>query len=89
MPGDSGFPPYVSSRINQFFSRAGKVTCLGSPDRNGSVSILGSVNPTGGDFSDPVVTSTLNTVDVLGFRQENGNEETLPRNKLVGLIFKM
>ena len=50
---------------------AGRVKCLGSPDREGSVTIVGAVSPPGGDFSDPVTTSTMSIVQVnkgLGFR---------------------
>ena len=64
MPADSGFPAYLSSRLAQFYERAGKVQCLGSPARNGSVTIIGAVSPPGGDFSDPVTSSTLSIVQV-------------------------
>ena len=64
MPADQGYPAYMPSKLSQFYERAGKVQCLGSPDRIGSVSIVGAVSPPGGDFSDPVTTSTLNTVQV-------------------------
>ena len=39
--------------------------CLGNPDREGSVSIVGAVSPPGGDFSDPVTSATLGIVQVL------------------------
>lgn len=38
--------------------------CLGNPGREGSVTIVGAVSPPGGDFTDPVTTSTLNIVQV-------------------------
>lgn len=38
--------------------------CYGSPDREGSVTIVGAVSPPGGDFADPVTTATLTTVQV-------------------------
>ena len=41
-----------------------QVTCLGSPQRNGTVTIVGAVSPPGGDFSDPVTSATLNIVQV-------------------------
>merc|ERR1712106_533862 len=44
--------------------RAGRVSCLGNPEREGSVSIVGAVSPPGGDFSDPVTTTTLGIVQV-------------------------
>ncbi|EPQ32039.1 uncharacterized protein PFL1_00237 [Pseudozyma flocculosa PF-1] len=62
MPADSGYPAYLGAKLASFYERAGKVTCLGSPERNGSVSIVGAVSPPGGDFSDPVTSATLGIV---------------------------
>ncbi|QUC22709.1 uncharacterized protein UV8b_06950 [Ustilaginoidea virens] len=64
MPADQGFPAYLSSKLASFYERAGRVQALGSPERKGSVSIVGAVSPPGGDFSDPVTTSTLGIVQV-------------------------
>lgn len=64
MPADQGYPAYMPSKLSKFYERAGKVACLGSPDRTGSVSIVGAVSPPGGDFSDPVTGATLNNVQV-------------------------
>ena len=64
MPADSGYPAYLSSKLAQFYERAGTVKCLGSPDRTGSVTIVGAVSPPGGDFGDPVTVATLNIVQV-------------------------
>ncbi|KAM3214435.1 hypothetical protein ACQJBY_066748 [Aegilops geniculata] len=64
MPADSGYPAYLASRLASFYERAGKVQCLGSPDRTGSVTIVGAVSPPGGDFSDPVTSATLSIVQV-------------------------
>jgi V-type H+-transporting ATPase subunit A len=64
MPADSGFPAHLGSKLAQFYERAGKVTCLGSPNRVGSISIVGAVSPPGGDFSDPVTAATLDIVQV-------------------------
>jgi len=64
MPADQGFPAYLGAKLASFYERAGKVVALGSPDRQGSVSIVGAVSPPGGDFSDPVTTSTLGIVQV-------------------------
>lgn len=64
MPGDSGYPAYLATKLAQFYERAGKVTCLGSPNRTGSITIVGAVSPPGGDFADPVTTSTLSIVQV-------------------------
>jgi len=64
MPGDAGYPAYLGTRLAFFYERAGRVTCIGSPERQGSVTIVGAVSPPGGDFSDPVTASTLAIVQV-------------------------
>jgi len=64
MPGEEGYPPYLGARLAEFYERAGRVVTLGSEDRVGSVSIIGAVSPPGGDFSEPVVQSTLRIVKV-------------------------
>ncbi|KAK1835382.1 H+-transporting ATPase [Podospora conica] len=64
MPADQGFPAYLGAKLASFYERAGKVQCLGSPARDGSISIVGAVSPPGGDFSDPVTSSTLSIVQV-------------------------
>jgi len=64
MPADSGYPAYLGTRLASFYERAGKVVCIGNPNRQGSVSIVGAVSPPGGDFSDPVTSATLNIVQV-------------------------
>lgn len=67
MPADSGYPAYLAARLASFYERAGKVKCLGSPERTGSVTIVGAVSPPGGDFSDPVTSATLSIVQVNDF----------------------
>jgi len=64
MPADSGYPAYLGAKLAQFYERAGRVQCLGSPNREGSVTIVGAVSPPGGDFSDPVTSATLSIVQV-------------------------
>ncbi|WIA12406.1 hypothetical protein OEZ85_012450 [Tetradesmus obliquus] len=64
MPADSGYPAYLGARLASFYERAGRVSCLGSPKREGSVTIVGAVSPPGGDFSDPVTSATLAIVQV-------------------------
>ncbi|VEU34205.1 unnamed protein product [Pseudo-nitzschia multistriata] len=64
MPADSGYPAYLGARLAAFYERAGRVKCLGSPDREGTVSVVGAVSPPGGDFSDPVTAATLSIVQV-------------------------
>jgi len=64
MPADSGFPAYLGASLAKFYERAGHVRCLGSPNRTGSISIVGAVSPPGGDFADPVTSATLSIVSV-------------------------
>ncbi|XP_022670783.1 V-type proton ATPase catalytic subunit A-like isoform X1 [Varroa destructor] len=64
MPADSGYPAYLAARLASFYERAGRVKCLGNPEREGSVTIVGAVSPPGGDFSDPVTSATLSIVQV-------------------------
>ena len=64
MPADSGYPAYLGARLAAFYERAGRVRCLGSPNREGTVTIVGAVSPPGGDFSDPVTAATLSIVQV-------------------------
>lgn len=59
MPADSGYPAYLGAKLAKFYERAGRVKCNGSPDREGTVTIVGAVSPPGGDFSDPVTAATL------------------------------
>ena len=65
MPGEEGYPAYLSSRLAQFYERAGSVTCLGSDeDRRGSLTAVGAVSPPGGDLSEPVSQATMRIVKV-------------------------
>ena len=64
MPGDEGYPAYLSSRIAEFYERAGVVKCLGQDGRMGSISAIGAVSPPGGDISEPVSQATLRIVKV-------------------------
>lgn len=58
MPGEEGYPAYLSTRLAEFYERAGRVVPLGT-EKEGSVTIIGAVSPPGGDFSEPVTQSTL------------------------------
>ena len=64
MPGEEGYPAYLSSRIAEFYERAGWVKCLGSEGRLGAISAIGAVSPPGGDISEPVSQATLRIVKV-------------------------
>lgn len=59
MPGEEGYPAYLSSRLSEFYARAGRVTALGSDERLGSITAIGAVSPPGGDFSEPVTRNSL------------------------------
>jgi V/A-type H+-transporting ATPase subunit A len=64
-PGEEGFPTYLGSRLASFYERSGRVECTGSPQRAGSVTVIGAVSPPGADFSEPVTQSTLRIVEAL------------------------
>ncbi len=64
MPGDEGYPAYLSSRAADFYERAGKVVCLGEDERIGALTVIGAVSPPGGDISEPVSQATLRIVKV-------------------------
>lgn len=65
MPGEEGFPAYLGSRLAEFYERAGRVECLGTPSRVGSLTIFGAVSPPGADFSEPVTQNTLRYIGTL------------------------
>uniref|UniRef100_A0A7V3UZM9 V-type ATP synthase alpha chain n=1 Tax=candidate division WOR-3 bacterium TaxID=2052148 RepID=A0A7V3UZM9_UNCW3 len=67
MPGEEGYPAYLAGRIAEFYERAGRVKCLGKyqgEEREGTLTVIGSVSPPGGDLNDPVVQATLRVVKV-------------------------
>ena len=64
MPGEEGYPAYLSSRLAEFYERAGIVKTLGSDERVGSITAIGAVSPAGGDLSEPVAQATLRIVKV-------------------------
>lgn len=64
MPGEEGYPAYLSSRLAQFYERAGVVECLGNDERQGSLTAVGAVSPPGGDLSEPVSQATMRIVKV-------------------------
>ena len=64
MPGEEGYPAYLSSRLAQFYERAGSVACIGSDGRRGSLTAVGAVSPPGGDLSEPVSQATMRIVKV-------------------------
>ena len=64
MPGEEGYPAYLSSRLAEFYERAGLVICNGKEGRTGCVTAIGAVSPPGGDISEPVSQATLRIVKV-------------------------
>lgn len=58
------YPAYLGARLAAFYERAGRASCIGSPGREGTVTVVGAVSPPGGDFSDPVTAATLSIVQV-------------------------
>ncbi|MCD6592102.1 MAG: V-type ATP synthase subunit A [Thaumarchaeota archaeon] len=65
IPAEEGYPAYLAERIAELYERAGRVIALGRDRRIGSVTIMGAVSPPGGDFSEPVTSTTLRFVGAL------------------------
>lgn len=59
MPAEEGYPSYLASRLAEFYERAGRIRAQGAPQRDGSVTLVGAVSPSGGDFTEPVTTHTM------------------------------
>ncbi|MFT4243911.1 MAG: V-type ATP synthase subunit A [Candidatus Woesearchaeota archaeon] len=57
MPGEEGYPAYLSTKLSNFYERAGRVQTMS--EEEGSVTVIGAVSPAGGDFSEPVTQNTL------------------------------
>jgi V/A-type H+-transporting ATPase subunit A len=68
MPAEEGYPAYLPSKLSSFYERAGVVTTLGTDHfgniRKGSISIIGTISPPAGDFSEPVTATTKRLVQV-------------------------
>jgi V/A-type H+-transporting ATPase subunit A len=60
MPGEEGYPAYLSAKLAEFYERAGRAKTLAGDA--GSISVIGAVSPPGGDFSEPVTQSTWRIV---------------------------
>ncbi len=60
IPGEEAFPAYLDSSVKSVYERAGVIRC---PDESqGSLTMIGTVSPAGGNFEEPVTQSTLGTV---------------------------
>ncbi|KAL2614142.1 hypothetical protein R1flu_025834 [Riccia fluitans] len=78
---------WVIITFDILLERAEKVKCLGSPDRAGSVTIVGAVSPPGGDFSDPVTAATLGIVQVFwGLDKKLAQREHFPYSKYTNVL---
>ncbi len=64
MPAEEGYPSYLASRLAEFYERAGRAVVTGSPERIGSVTVVGAVSPPGGDFTEPVTSHTKRFIRV-------------------------
>jgi len=56
IPLEEGFPAYLPARLAEFYERAGRVICLNG--QTGSITVIASVSPPGGDFTEPVTSHT-------------------------------
>lgn len=65
LPGEEGYPTYLSGRLGQFLERAGRIRACGRPERQGSVTVIAAVSPPGGDFSEPVTQAALRVAGAL------------------------
>jgi len=70
MPGEEGYPAYLGTRVSSFYERSGRTKCIGSDNREASLSVIGAVSPPGGDLSEPVTQNTLRTVQVFWSLQD-------------------
>ncbi|MHB8372551.1 MAG: V-type ATP synthase subunit A [Thermoplasmataceae archaeon] len=64
MPGEEGYPAYLGRRLSEFYERSGNSRVFGTPERIGSITIVGAVSPPGGDISEPVSQNTLRVTRV-------------------------
>ncbi|MEM9844605.1 MAG: V-type ATP synthase subunit A, partial [Pseudomonadota bacterium] len=77
IPGEEGFPAYLESSIKGLYERAGVVS--GVDGEIGSLTIIGTVSPAGGNFDEPVTQSTLSTVKCfLGLSSERAYKRFYP-----------
>ncbi|MCD6484145.1 MAG: V-type ATP synthase subunit A [Candidatus Odinarchaeota archaeon] len=65
IPAERGYPAYLAERLAEFYERGGRVYTLGQDERMGSLTLMGAVSPPGGDFSEPVTSTTIRFVGTL------------------------
>jgi V/A-type H+-transporting ATPase subunit A len=77
IPGEEAFPAYLDSTIRNVYERAGVIR--NSDGGQGSLTIIGTVSPAGGNFEEPVTQSTLATVKTfLGLSAERAYKRFYP-----------
>lgn len=77
IPGEEGFPAYLESSIKGLYERAGVIE--GNDGQTGSLTMIGTVSPAGGNFDEPVTQSTLSTVKCfLGLSSERAYKRFYP-----------
>jgi V/A-type H+-transporting ATPase subunit A len=77
IPGEEAFPAYLDSAIKTIYERAGVIR---GPDGTcGSLTLIGTVSPAGGNFDEPVTQATLTTVKAfLGLSAERAYRRCYP-----------
>ena len=82
MPAEEGYPSYLASRLAEFYERAGRVRTFGTPERNGSVTLIGAVSPTGADFTEPVTSNTIRFIKTFWALETRLASQALSSNQL-------
>jgi V/A-type H+-transporting ATPase subunit A len=77
IPGEEAFPAYLDSAIKNLYERAGVIRC--ADGSTGTLTLIGTVSPAGGNFEEPVTQSTLGTVKTfLGLSAERAYKRFYP-----------
>ncbi|GGB99645.1 V-type ATP synthase alpha chain [Marinobacterium zhoushanense] len=77
IPGEEAFPAYLESSIRALYERAGVVRT--NDGREGSLTLIGTVSPAGGNFEEPVTQATLRTVKTfLGLSADRAYKRAYP-----------
>jgi len=77
IPGEEGFPAYLESSIKGLYERSGVIETNNGD--SGSLTIIGTVSPAGGNFDEPVTQATLSTVKCfLGLSSERAYKRFYP-----------
>ncbi|MGR8981697.1 MAG: V-type ATP synthase subunit A [Gammaproteobacteria bacterium] len=77
IPGEEAFPAYLDSAIKNLYERAGVIRCVDGS--TGTLTLIGTVSPAGGNFEEPVTQSTLGTVKTfLGLSAERAYKRFYP-----------